>query len=719
MKILIVTKNWLGDVIFQIPAIEAVRSNYPDAQIICLTPARCLPILEAHPAVNRVILFDERREHRNWFSRLRFAFQLRREGYDKAFLFHRSRTRAFLLFLAGVKERIGFCTKGSWFLTQAVCELNKRMHHVDYFLELLRQAGLRAPEKGMYHFCFPSKDSVSASALLEKYSLKEFVCFHLGANWEPKRWPVAHFAKLADEIFDRWRLPIVLTGSQNDIPLATAMTREVRQAPVISLVGQTQLGELAAIFKQAQLVVSGDSGPMHLASGVGAKAVALFGPTDPNLTGPRGPGETILLQHVPPGYTVPWYGKDLPRGGWLSQIEPEEVLEAIEKKNWLESARTTPQAALFTQESSSRFIRHSKSNDDRHCEEPRRGDVAISEGKNEIASPVARNDNTKKPVSILFITLSNNGDVILTTPVISALSSQFPHLRLTVVVGRRAKGVLEGSRLIHRLVVYDKEAGLGHKFKFLSELRRERYDYVVDLKNSAVPFLVSTRKRSPVIRFFKETMPRQRYLEVLKIMGLETSGESHFDFFSETDEASLLEKLKANGIFAEQGWILVAPLAASELKTWTLSGFAEVIQRLLKERQEDMLLLGAKRERPLVEPLVRLNPSRVYNLADQLTFRELAALISRCSLLLSNDSSPMHLGCELKASVVAIFGPTNAEHFKREGNLFKVVREPVPCSPCERPVCRFKRQACFEDLSPDKVFRACKEMLDSKAVVSS
>ena len=87
----------------------------------------------------------------------------------------------------------------------------------------------------------------------------------------------------------------------------------------------------AVIYEHAACLVTGDSGPMHIASGVGAPVVALFGPTDPKLTGPRGRGESLVLQYVPPGYTIPFSGKNLPSDGWLSRITPEEVLNAVEK----------------------------------------------------------------------------------------------------------------------------------------------------------------------------------------------------------------------------------------------------------------------------------------------------------------------------------------------------------------------------------------------------
>lgn len=338
MNILIFTKNWLGDVLFQLPAIEAIRDRYPEARIVCLCPERCREILKSHPAVSEVRVFDEKKEHRFLFARLAFALGLRRESWDIGFLFHRSRTRAFLLWFAGVRERIGFSSGRKWFLTKPVPEPKKPMHHMDYFLELLTRAGFRRVENPVYRFYLSEKDQRFADAFVEKEGLKDFACFHVGANWEPKRWPPAHFARLADLIFEKWGIPVVLTGGPGDRPLAESIVRQARRAPIISVTGQTTLGELGAVFKRALFVMSGDSGPLHIAAGVGTPVIALFGPTSPELTGPRGPGDRIILSYVPEGFRVPWYGKELPENGWLSQIQPEDVVKAIEDQKWLMSA---------------------------------------------------------------------------------------------------------------------------------------------------------------------------------------------------------------------------------------------------------------------------------------------------------------------------------------------------------------------------------------------
>lgn len=345
MKIVAVMKNWLGDLLFQMPALDLIQKKYPGASITCVAPERCREILEAHPAVSDFLSFDEKGAHRSWASRVRFVLELRRRGpWDQGYLFHRSRSRAVLLALAGVKERIGYGKGRKCFLTRAVEEPAQPAHQLDYFFAMMQGAGFDLPGEREYRFYYQAKDEQAAREVLGGHGIAKnakYICFHLGANWEPKRWPVRHFAALAGKITERWGLPVVVTGSAQDRPLFDAFTqalktsgggRTQRTAPlIIDLVGKTSLRVSACVYEHAACLVTGDSGPMHIASGVGAPVIALFGPTDPKLTGPRGRGESLVLQYVPPGYTVPFFGKDLPEAGWLSQITPGEVLDAVER----------------------------------------------------------------------------------------------------------------------------------------------------------------------------------------------------------------------------------------------------------------------------------------------------------------------------------------------------------------------------------------------------
>ncbi len=670
MKILIVTKNWLGDILFEVPSIHLIKEKYPDAEVVCMAPPRCREILERNPDISRILEFDERGAQKSFMSKLRFVGQLRHEKFDKAFLFHRSRTRAFLLWLGGVKERTGFKTKSGWFLTKAVPEPSHSLHHVDYFLELLTASGFERPANPAYRFYFSKEDRDRATRNLQQHGISEpYICFHLGANWEYKRWPVEHFAELADLLSERVRANIVITGSRGDGKLARRMIAKAKKSRPVDLTGRTSLGELAAVFSRSAFVVSGDSGPMHIASGAGARVIALFGPTNPDLTGPRGTGETIVLSYVPKGFTSPWYGKEMP-AEWLSLITPHQVLDSLKEKGWL----------------------HGLSG------------ILAAPGRSR------QGDEEDKKSNVLVVTLSNIGDVILTTPVITAVARQFPDSAVTVVCGPKAAGLLNASRWIDRLLIYDKKAKLADKIKFVKRLRETQYDCVVDLRNSAIPFMVSASKRSPVFRWFHSQNMRERHLEVLSKMNLQTEAPA-FDFFHPDDERQMLHKLKYKSVRSEKEWIVVAPVAASSSKTWKLDGFKDVIQKLLASQDRDILLAGDAGAVEACKALCRLDRQRVHSLAGETSLRELAALVARAALVLTNDSAIMHLAHEMGRPVVSLFGPTSHIKYGRSGPRWKIIRAGLICSPCEDAQCRFKRQACFEDISSGKVFEACQELL--------
>lgn len=669
MKIFLVLKNWIGDVLFELPAMEMIRSRYPDAEIIAIGPARCREVLEAHPAVTRFLVFDEKKEHRSFWKRLQFIKELRREKADQAYLFHRSRSRAFMMWLAGVKERIGYGTNRKWLLTRPVAEPHGAMHHVDYFAHMLTQAGFPRPAKAAYHFYFSSRDRSSVYRKLDTLNLKTYACFHLGANWEPKRWPARHFAVLADLLWTRWQLPVIVTGAPADHVLFEEMKRHVQNANVVSLIGETSLGELGALFERAAFVVSGDSGPMHIAAGAGARLVALFGPTDPKLTGPRGIQPAVVLSHVPQGFSVPWYGKNMPEE-WLGKISPDEVFRTIEEKNWV--------------------------SEDRHAH--------LSAMENKLAIDA--------PPKILVITLTNIGDVIMTTPVMSALLRQFPGTMLDVVVSPKSRELLSRHSRIKHLFVYDKKAPLREKWNFLKRLRHEPYDIVVDLRNTAIPFLVRTKKRSPLFRRHRERQATLRHLEVLKMMGLESAPARPFEFFHRSDERELMKRLRYRGCELSSRWIVVAPIAASGTKSWAMEGFRQVLDWLLKERAEKILLVGDMPQRLAMDSLTALNPERIYNVAGETSLPELAVLVSQAALVLTNDSGVMHLAYELDRPTVAIFGPTDFERYGRSGPHFRIVRTTQKCLACETSS-KTQKHSCMNDIAANDVFKACLEIFAS------
>lgn len=316
------------------------------------------------------------------------------------------------------------------------------------------------------------------------------------------------------------------------------------------------------------------------------------------------------------------------------------------------------------------------------------------------------------PQSILVVTLSNLGDVIMTTPVIMTLVGEFPSARISVVVGPRAKGLLEKSPHVHRIVIYDKKGGLLSKWKFLQELRKEKYDWVVDLRNTAIPFLVSCRKRGPLFRKFKKTNMRERHLEILAMMGMKERCAEPFRFFDKADETSCLGKLAVKGIEEKEGWILVAPGAASGRKRWGVEHFREVILQLLDLTNRKVLLIGAENEKSIAEAVKKNMGPTVQIFCGDTNMNETAALISKAGLVIANDSAIMHLGYELGTPTVGVFGPTDHEKYGHTGKYFRIAQEDATVCGCGSHKLKYAERSCFHDLGPDRVLELAVELLN-------
>ena len=337
MNIAVFTKNWLGDVLFQTPAIRTIKENFPESHLIAITPRRCIQILEANPYVDEILPFGDDNEEKNIFRQFQFIRQLKKRGIDRAYLFHRSATRARMMSWAGVKERIGYSTKGrNKFLTCAVPEPEGPIHNVQYFLDLLRSSGHKVQTDYEYQFYFKPEDLKKSEALLAEHRLdpKRLIAINPGANWEPKRWPPLYFRKLAERLVHQYGIQIVVTGSAKDKSVAEEIVNHGSQVPMVSLCGKTSVRELGALFSKCRLVISNDTGPLHIAAGVGANVLGLFGPTASRETGPLGRGKNVFIHYYPEGAKLPWKGKKFPYP-WMELISVDQVLQTIEKEHLL------------------------------------------------------------------------------------------------------------------------------------------------------------------------------------------------------------------------------------------------------------------------------------------------------------------------------------------------------------------------------------------------
>lgn len=311
---------------------------------------------------------------------------------------------------------------------------------------------------------------------------------------------------------------------------------------------------------------------------------------------------------------------------------------------------------------------------------------------------------------ILVITLSNAGDIILTTPVIATLAREFPSSRIDVVVGPRGREIFEKDPRIFKLMIYDKRAPVKEKARLQLKLKRLRYDLAVDLRNTVLPLLIGVRFRTATIQGFpKEIIHRKdRHLHRLSSLGIENGGPSYIHIPAEDDEyaAAMLKDAGAGTMK-----VVVNPGAKSHLKRWASDGFAKVCDRLIGECGAAVMLVGIGEDAKVIDDVISRMRQKPVNLVNRTNIRQLASLLKRSDLLITNDSAPLHLGCAVGTKVLAIFGPTDPRKYGPTGEFDIVVKRDLSCSPCEEAVCRFNYE-CMKLITAEEVFDSAKMMLE-------
>lgn len=297
-NILVVNVNWLGDVVFSSSVFKALKENFPQAKISCLAHPRIKEILECIPAIDEIIIYDEDKKHRSPLKKLKLILKLREKKFDAAYLLHRSLTRALLVFLSGIPVRVGYDEKGRGFLlTHKIPPAANNIHRGDHYLNVVESYGIKVKDRKT-ELVLDEESNRAAQEILKEHGIVDnepFIVVNTGGNWDLKRWPKENFKRLIDCLGSRQE-KIVISGSENDRKQIQAIVKGLDVRPIV-LAGKTSLKQLAALFSQARCVISADSGPLHLAGSVGTPTIGLFGPTRPELTGPRGRGQSLIIQN--------------------------------------------------------------------------------------------------------------------------------------------------------------------------------------------------------------------------------------------------------------------------------------------------------------------------------------------------------------------------------------------------------------------------------------
>ena len=324
---------------------------------------------------------------------------------------------------------------------------------------------------------------------------------------------------------------------------------------------------------------------------------------------------------------------------------------------------------------------------------------------------------------ILLISLTNIGDVVLTTPVLEALHHRYPTAQITMLVGPRPASLFEQDPRVAQVLPYDKTASVWRRLQGIARLARTRWDLVVDLRRSLLPLFLRARRRSGLI-VPKNGQPRHRaesHLDVLRRMGIPTEGVPSRVIVGPEDEAAVTQWLRPKDALPRPSgqWldppsgcplIAVAPGARSHLKRWTAEGLAAVCDALMAEEGAQVILVGDQEDQAIAAEVMAAMRQRPMDLTGRTSLRQLAALFARVQAVLTNDSACLHLACAVRTPVVAIFGPTDPLKYGPTGPSDRVVRLGLVCSPCERALCPYGRE-CMRFLTPRDVLAAVRQIV--------
>ncbi|MGE5293672.1 MAG: glycosyltransferase family 9 protein [Solirubrobacterales bacterium] len=323
-NILIIKPSSLGDIVMALPALSMLRRNFPQTKITWLIRPEFAPIIEGHPHLDEIILFDRKTLAKAWHQPAAFKQLmdligcLRRGRFDAVLDLQGLFRTASLAWLSGCKKRFGPVWRKEFahlFYTTTVVPRLEWVHVIDTYRKLIEAMGGR--DLGV-EFVLPAKPAAAASAqeLLSRCRVGSqptrspngcgrnawgktppYAVIIPGSAQVSKCWPADRFAALSDRLASEHGLSVVATGGKSESPMIDQI-RSLAKHPIANLAGQTSLPELVEVLRQARLVVTNDTGPGHIAGALGRPLVMMFSWSNPLRVGPYGRPECIVGHDV-------------------------------------------------------------------------------------------------------------------------------------------------------------------------------------------------------------------------------------------------------------------------------------------------------------------------------------------------------------------------------------------------------------------------------------
>ncbi len=285
--------------------------------------------------------------------------------------------------------------------------------------------------------------------------------------------------------------------------------------------------------------------------------------------------------------------------------------------------------------------------------------------------------------NILVISLTNIGDVLMNCPVLDILRRDFPQAKITVVVGPKAVSIFKGNEHIEA-IVFDKHASWVEQLRWVFKLQARRFDVVIDLRNTVIPFFLNARYVTPpMLAVNKNTHLVQQHLARLRAL-YPFDEAATFKQAIDVGEADIayVKDLLAGFIKPGESFALVAPLAADSAKTWNPQGFAQVCLRLMQEHGLKVILVGGPQDKDILQGINAQLSNQALDLSGKTDLVQVAQILKSAACAIVHDSGIMHIASYLNIPTIALFGPTDPAESRPWGERYQVVQRNKNCPRC-------------------------------------
>lgn len=327
---------------------------------------------------------------------------------------------------------------------------------------------------------------------------------------------------------------------------------------------------------------------------------------------------------------------------------------------------------------------------------------------------------------ILLIRLRRIGDIIMTTPALSALRENFPQAHISYIVEKPYRELVEGNPILDEIHVLPKNQSTKEFLRFIHRIRKEKYDVILDFHGGPRASLITIFSKAKLkigyrIKYrnfvYDILLPRGRknrcfhsvenHINLVKALGVPiiTPFPLYLPQAREYEAERVKKLVKEYGLV---GFKIVALhiSAGNEFRNWGVENLVELIRLLSQHPEIKIVLIGAEEDKNAEEIILKKTSLPLISLVGRLNLRELRELILFSSLFVGPDSGPMHIAASTPTPIVAYFGPTLPAHFAPWQAKAFVIEKEFDCRPCKQKRCLYEDFRCLRSIKPEEVYRA-------------